>query len=86
MSTAAQSRAVTASDHGRIPVLEFGPYLAGDSGASSPLARDIAHTLQDTGFLVVARHDVRPRLAKDTFAVAAQFFARPKACREPRPG
>jgi hypothetical protein len=45
MSPAAQSRAVTASDHGRIPVLEFGPYLAGDSGASSPLARDIAHTL-----------------------------------------
>jgi isopenicillin N synthase-like dioxygenase len=31
------------------------------------------------GFLVVANHGVPPRLVDDTFAVAAQFFARPEA-------
>ncbi len=79
MSTAVQSRAVTTSDHCRIPVLDIGPYLAGDSGASLPLARAIARTFEDTGFLVVANHGVPPRLAADTFAVAARFFARPEA-------
>jgi hypothetical protein len=30
MSIAAQLPAMAASDHGRIPVLDIGPYLAGD--------------------------------------------------------
>ena len=78
MSTAAQLRAVTASDHCRIPVLGIGPHLADDSGASSPLARPIARTFEDTGFFVIADHGVSPRLAENTFAVAAQFFTRPE--------
>jgi isopenicillin N synthase-like dioxygenase len=78
MSAAAPSPAVVASDHGRIPVLDIGPYLAGDGGAATPLARAIARTCEDTGFLVVSNHGVAPRLAEDTFAVAAQFFARPE--------
>jgi isopenicillin N synthase-like dioxygenase len=79
MSSAAPFRAVTASDQGRIPVLDIGPYLAGDAGAAASLARAIARTCEDTGFLVIANHGVAPRLAEDTFAVAAQFFARPEA-------
>ena len=67
------------SGQGRIPVLDIGPYLAGDAGAAAPLARAIARTCEDTGFLVVANHGVPPRLVDDTFAVAAQFFARPEA-------
>jgi isopenicillin N synthase-like dioxygenase len=67
------------SDHGRIPVLDIGPYLAGGVGAAAPLARAIARACEDTGFLVVANHGVEPRLVEDTFAVAAQFFARPEA-------
>jgi isopenicillin N synthase-like dioxygenase len=64
---------------GRIPVLDIGPYLAGDPGAAAPLARAVARTCEDTGFLVIANHGVPPRLAADTFAVAARFFARPEA-------
>jgi len=79
MSAAALSLAVAAEDHGRIPVLDIGPYLAGDAGAAAPLARAIARTCEDTGFLVIANHGVAPRLAEDTFAVAAQFFERPEA-------
>jgi isopenicillin N synthase-like dioxygenase len=77
MSAAALSPAVAASEHGRIPVLDIGPYLAGDAGAAAPLARAIIRTFEDTGFLVVSNHGVEHRLVDDTFAVAAQFFARP---------
>src|SRR5499427_1776055 len=66
------------SGQGRIPVLDIGAYLAGDSGASAPLARAIARTCEDTGFLVVANHGVPQHLADDTFAAAQQFFARPE--------
>src|SRR6266436_6192626 len=78
MSAATLFPAGAVSDHGRIPVLDIGPYLAGDAGAPAPLARAIARTCEDTGFLVVANHGVAPRLIGDTFAVAAQFFARPE--------
>ena len=67
------------SGQGRIPVLDIGPYLAGEAGAAAPLARAIARTCEDTGFLVVANHGVPQRLVDDTFAVAAKFFARPEA-------
>ena len=79
MSAAALSATVTTLDHGRIPVLDIGPYLAGDTGAAAPLARAVARTFEDTGFLVIANHGVAPHLVDDTFAVAAQFFARPEA-------
>jgi isopenicillin N synthase-like dioxygenase len=62
----------------RIPVLDVGAYLAGDVGAAAPLARAIARTCEDTGFLVVANHGVPQELVDDTFAVAQQFFARPE--------
>ena len=78
MSAAALSSTVAAAAHGRIPVFDIGPYLAGDAGAAAPLARAIARTCEDTGFLVVANHGVPPHLVEDTFAVAAQFFARPQ--------
>jgi isopenicillin N synthase-like dioxygenase len=64
---------------GRIPVLDIGPYLAGERGAAAPLARAIARTCEDTGFLVVANHGIPAELPARVFAVAAEFFARPEA-------
>src|SRR5256886_108643 len=66
------------SGHGRIPVLDFGAYLAGEAGAAAPLARAIARTCEDTGFLVVVNHGVPQYLVDDTFAVAQNFFERPE--------
>src|SRR5881409_3186676 len=63
---------------GRIPVLDIGAYLAGEAGAATPLARSIARTCEDTGFLVVANNGVPQHLVEDTFAVAEKFFARPE--------
>jgi isopenicillin N synthase-like dioxygenase len=78
MSGAAQLAPSAVSDQGRIPVLDIGPFLAGEPDAKAPLARAVARTCEDTGFLVVANHGVPQRLVDDTFAVAAQFFARPE--------
>ena len=78
MSAATQLRPGAASEHGRIPVLDIGPYLGGDSGAAASLARAIARTFEDTGFLVMANHGIPARLVENTFAVAAKFFAWPE--------
>jgi isopenicillin N synthase-like dioxygenase len=78
MSGAAQLALSAVSDQGRIPVLDIGPFLAGDPEAAAPLARAVAGTCEDTGFLVVANHGVPQHLVDGTFAVAAQFFARPE--------
>jgi isopenicillin N synthase-like dioxygenase len=78
MGGTAELRAGYASNHARIPVLDIGPFLAGDPAAGAPLARTIARTCEDTGFLVIANHGIAPRLVADTFAVAARFFARPE--------
>src|SRR5215472_9904357 len=79
MSAAVLSPAAPGLAHGRIPVLDIGPYLAGKAGATASLARALARTFEDTGFLVIANHGISPRLVEDTFAAAAQFFARPEA-------
>jgi isopenicillin N synthase-like dioxygenase len=63
---------------GRIPVLDIGPFLAGEPGAAAPLARVIARTCEDTGFLVVANHGIPQALPDAMFAAAAKFFARPE--------
>ena len=76
MSGAAQLAPSAVSGQGRIPVLDIGPFLAGEPDAAAPLARAVTRTCEDTGFLVVANHGVPQRLVDDTFAAAAQFFAR----------
>src|ERR1044071_846568 len=67
----------TITSASRIPVLDIGPYLAGEAGALKPLAAAIAGTCEDTGFLVVANHGVPPDLPERVFAEAARFFALP---------
>jgi isopenicillin N synthase-like dioxygenase len=62
----------------RIPVLGLGPYLAGERGALAALAREVARTCEDTGFLVVADHGIAPALVDAAFGQAARFFAEPE--------
>ena len=73
----------TSVTQARIPVLDIGPFLAGEPGAMAPLAREIARTCEDTGFLVIANHGVDPALPAAVFAQAARFFARDKADKLP---
>src|ERR1700733_9842421 len=69
------SRASDAS--GRIPLLDIGPYLAGEPGARASLARAIESTCRDTGFLVIANHGIDQALIDATFAAAAALFDQP---------
>jgi isopenicillin N synthase-like dioxygenase len=62
---------------GRIPLLDIGPYLAGEPGARATLARAIERTCRDTGFLVISNHGIDQKLIDDTFSAAAAFFDRP---------
>lgn len=79
MSVAAEARVAAVSDHGRIPVLDIGRFLAGEPGAATALAGEVARTCEDTGFLVVANHGVPQALPDRVFAAAAEFFAQPEA-------
>lgn len=63
----------------RIPVLDIGPYLAGERGAREGLSRDIAQTAADTGFLVIVNHGIPQSLIDGCFAAAAAFFDRDEA-------
>jgi len=65
-----------AAPAGRIPLLDIGPYLAGEAGARASLAHAIERTCRDTGFLVIANHGIDPGLIDNTFAAAAAFFDR----------
>jgi isopenicillin N synthase-like dioxygenase len=64
----------------RIPVLDIGEFLAGKPGARESLAKDVATTCADTGFLVIANHGIDQSLIDGAFAAASDFFD----LREPR--
>jgi isopenicillin N synthase-like dioxygenase len=58
----------------RIPVLDLAAFLAGEPDALPELARHVARTCEDTGFLVVANHGIPQELIAECFAEAARFF------------
>jgi len=67
-------------DHGpdgRIPVLDIGPFLAGQPGALEALAAHVARSCEDTGFLVLANHGVPQGLIDGCFDAASRFFDLP---------
>lgn len=61
-------------DSQRIPVLDIADFLAGVPKAREALARAVAHTCDDTGFLVIANHGIAPALIEGAFAAASDFF------------
>ena len=62
----------------RIPVLDIGPALAGEPGAQTSLAKDVAQACADTGFLVITNHGISQTLIDDAFAAASDFFDLPE--------
>jgi isopenicillin N synthase-like dioxygenase len=63
------------SSQNRIPVIDVSPFLAGGPGAAEALAKEIARTCLDTGFLVISNHGVPQAVIDRAFAAAAAFFA-----------
>ncbi len=64
-----------------IPVIDFGSYLAGASGALASVGAELRHALEDVGFFVLINHGVPARLIEQTFAEAKRFHDLPVAAK-----
>lgn len=67
------------SDADIIPVIDLGPYLAGDPGALDRAAGELRFALTEIGFYFIVNHGVPPELVRDAFRQAARFHAQPVA-------
>jgi isopenicillin N synthase-like dioxygenase len=60
-----------------IPVVDYGPYFAGDKGALEQLAAELAHACENIGFFYALNHGVPEALIDRAFAASRRFFALP---------
>ena len=60
-----------------IPVLDLGPYLAGEPGARERLGGELRSALTEIGFYYIANHGVPQSLIDDCYEAAARFHAQP---------
>ena len=66
-----------ASSTRSIPLIDLGPYLAGEPGALDATAAELRHICESVGFLFIRNHGVPAALVRDTFAAAERFHAQP---------
>ncbi len=57
-----------------IPILDFGPYLAGEEGAFERLVGELRHAQEDVGFYFAINHGVPRALIERTHANIRRFF------------
>jgi isopenicillin N synthase-like dioxygenase len=60
-----------------IPIIDYGPYFAGEKGALQSLAAELAHACENIGFFYALNHGVPETLIDCAFAASRQFFALP---------
>ncbi len=60
-----------------IPVLDIGPYLAGDGDALEQLATELRHAQEHVGFYFIVNHGVPRQLILQTYDQLRRFFALP---------
>jgi isopenicillin N synthase-like dioxygenase len=63
----------------QIPVIDFGPYFAGEPGALDRLAPAVRHACEHIGFFYALGHGVDETLVDRTFAASRRFHALPMA-------
>jgi isopenicillin N synthase-like dioxygenase len=61
----------------KIPVLDLGPYLAGEPGARERAAAELGAACESIGFFFIAHHGVPQSLIDGAFAAAEQFHSLP---------
>jgi isopenicillin N synthase-like dioxygenase len=61
-----------------IPVIDYGPYFAGETGVLERLAGQVAHACENVGFFYALNHGVPDALIEGAFAAARRFFALPR--------
>ena len=60
-----------------IPVIDLGPYLAGEPGALDQAARELRFALTEIGFYFIVNHGVSADQIARTFAEVKRFHAQP---------
>jgi isopenicillin N synthase-like dioxygenase len=60
-----------------IPVIDFGPFFAGDPAALGRLAPEVRHACEEVGFFYAAGHGVSEALIERAFAASRRFHALP---------
>ncbi|MGA8754858.1 MAG: 2-oxoglutarate and iron-dependent oxygenase domain-containing protein [Stellaceae bacterium] len=60
-----------------IPVIDYGPFFAGENGALERLAEKIADACENIGFFYALNHGVPDELIDRAFAASRRFFALP---------
>lgn len=58
-----------------IPVIDYGPYFAGEPGALDPLAAQLRHACENVGFFYALNHGVRQTVIDRAFAASRRFHA-----------
>ena len=60
-----------------IPVIDLGPFLAGEEGALDRTAKELRFALTEIGFYFIVNHGVAQSLIDDAFAAAKRFHDQP---------
>jgi len=60
-----------------IPVIDFGPYFAGEPGALDALVPQVRHACENVGFFYAAGHGVPDAVVDAAFAASRRFHALP---------
>ncbi|MGI9478613.1 MAG: 2-oxoglutarate and iron-dependent oxygenase domain-containing protein, partial [Hyphomicrobiaceae bacterium] len=60
-----------------IPVIDLGPYLAGEKGAREVAAKALRHAFENIGFYFITSHGVPRALIDGTFDAAHRFHNLP---------
>src|SRR3954454_1471468 len=61
----------------KIPVIDFGPYFAGESGALERVAAEARHACENIGFFYALGHGVPEQVIDRAFAASRRFHALP---------
>jgi isopenicillin N synthase-like dioxygenase len=62
---------------GMIPVIDYGPYFAGEKGALKRVAGEVARACENVGFFYALNHGVPAELIDRAFAASRRFHALP---------
>jgi isopenicillin N synthase-like dioxygenase len=68
---------VSSATNSRVPIIDIGPFVAGDPGARRSVAHQIRAALEDIGFFGIANHGVSGEVVERTFETSRRFFALP---------
>ena len=71
------TRSRTSPSRGKIPVIDYGPYFAGEPGALERLAEEVRYACENIGFLYVLNHGVPQEIIDRGFAASRRFHALP---------